>query len=58
VKQLVFYHLVPALPYPPMEKMFVRGVGKIYDGGVAVGRDGTWIDLPANTTRVNVGKRF
>ncbi len=58
VKQLVFYHLVPALPYAPMEKMFVRGVSKIYGGGVTVARDGTWIDLPANSDAIKVGKRF
>jgi ribonuclease Z len=58
VKQLVFYHLVPALPYAPMEKMFVKGVSSVYAGGVTVGRDGTWIDLPANSADVKVGKRF
>ena len=58
VKHLLFYHIVPALPYRPMERMFVKGVSDIYKGGVTVGRDGTWIDLPANSSAIKVGKRF
>lgn len=58
VKHLLFYHLVPALPYKPMERMFVKGVSDVYKGGVTVGRDGTWIELPANSNAVNVSKRF
>ncbi|HVT36552.1 MAG TPA: MBL fold metallo-hydrolase [Nevskiaceae bacterium] len=58
VKHLLFYHLVPALPYRPMEQMFVRGVSGIYKGGVTVGHDGTWISLPANSSDVRVGSRF
>jgi ribonuclease Z len=58
VKHLLFYHLVPALPYRPMERMFMKGVSGIYKGGVTVGRDGTWIDLPANSSAIKVGKRF
>lgn len=58
VKHLLYYHIVPALPYAPMERMFVEGVSDIYKGGVTVGRDGTWIDLPANSSEIRVGKRF
>lgn len=58
VKYLLFYHLVPALPYRMMERMFVKGVSDVYKGGVTVGRDGTWIKLPAGSDQVIVGKRF
>jgi ribonuclease Z len=58
VKHLVFYHIVPALPLRPMERMFVKGVADVYHGGVTVGRDGTWIALPANSDAIKVGKRF
>jgi ribonuclease Z len=58
VRHLLYYHLVPALPYAPMEKMFVKGVSKVYGGGVTVGRDGTWVDLPANSTAIKLGKRL
>src|SRR5262249_4778859 len=58
VKQLVLYHIVPALPLKPMERVFVKGVSDVFKGGVTVSRDGTWIDLPANGSEVNVGNRF
>lgn len=46
VKHLVLYHLVPALPARPLERVFVKGVKDAYDGEVTVARDGTWIFLP------------
>ncbi len=58
VKQLVLYHIVPPLPIRPMERMFVKGVSDVYSGPVLVSRDGTWIDLPAGSTEIKVGKRF
>jgi ribonuclease Z len=58
VKQLVLYHIVPPLPLKPMERMFVKGVKAVYDGPVLVSRDGSWIDLPANSVEIRVGKRF
>ena len=58
VRQLVFYHIVPALPFRPMERMFVKGVSEVYQGGVTVARDGTWIDLPADSDVIRVGNRF
>jgi ribonuclease Z len=58
VRHLVFYHIVPALPFRPMERMFVKGVSDVYEGGVTVARDGTWIKLPANSDAIEVGKRF
>lgn len=58
VKQLVLYHIVPPLPIRPMERMFAKGVSAVYQGGVTVARDGTWISLPANSDVVKMGKRF
>jgi len=58
VKHLLFYHLVPALPFKALERRFVKGVSSTFRGGVTVGRDGTWIDLPANSTAVKVGSRL
>jgi ribonuclease Z len=58
VKHLVYYHIVPALPLRPMERMFVKGVGDVYHGGVTVARDGTWISLPAGSSDIKVGTRF
>lgn len=57
VKQLVFYHVVPPLPLRPLERRFVKGVAEVFQGGVTVGRDGTWIRLPADSSAVEIGQR-
>ena len=57
VRQLLLYHIVPALPYRPLERIFVKGVDQVFHGGVTVGRNGTWISLPARSTAVRVGQR-
>ena len=58
VKHLVYYHIVPPLPLRPLERMFVKGVADAYSGNVTVSRDGTWIELPADSDVIKVGKRF
>lgn len=57
VKQLVYYHVVPALPVKPLERMFVKGVSQAFDGKVTVGRDGTWVHLPPDSDVIEVGQR-
>ncbi|MES2883380.1 MAG: MBL fold metallo-hydrolase [Pseudomonadota bacterium] len=57
VKQLLFYHLVPVLPLKRLEPIFLRGVSKTFDGDVTVGKDRTWVNLPPNSSAVNVGRR-
>lgn len=54
VKHLLYTHIVPPLPFKPMEKLFLKGVGDIYQGGVTVGKDGTMISLEANSTKIEV----
>jgi ribonuclease Z len=56
-KYLLLYHIVPALPYRPLERLFLRGVSDAYAGPAKVGRNGTWISLPAGTTEVKAGQR-
>ena len=43
---LLFYHIAPQLPAAPLEKIFLNGVGEVYDGEVTLGTDGTLISLP------------
>ena len=43
---LLFYHIAPQLPVSPLEKIFLKGVGDVYDGEVTLGTDGTLISLP------------
>lgn len=44
---LLFYHIAPQLPNAALEKVFLKGVGDVYDGRVTLGTDGTLIALPA-----------
>lgn len=53
-KHLLFYHIVPALPVKPLERLFIKGVAQVYKGGVTVGRDGTWVQLPPQTSEINI----
>lgn len=56
-RHLLFYHLVPALPIRRLEPIFLRGVADAYDGGVTIGRDRSWVQLPSNSTEVKVSRR-
>ncbi|WP_420439859.1 MBL fold metallo-hydrolase [Candidatus Palauibacter sp.] len=44
--QLLYYHIAPQLPAGPLERIFLKGVGDIFDGQVTLGTDGTLISLP------------
>lgn len=51
---LLFYHVVPPMPLPGLESVFLRGVAEAYDGPVTLGRDGTALSLPAGSDEVRV----
>jgi ribonuclease Z len=54
VGNLVYYHIVPPLPLAPLEAVFLEGVDEVFDGPVSVGRDGTWVSLPADSDEIEV----
>lgn len=56
-KHLLLYHLVPVLPLRRLEPIFLRGVSEAYDGGVTIGRDRLWVNLPADSSAVNIAQR-
>ncbi len=56
-KHLLFYHVVPPLPLPGLDQAFLAGVSDAFDGGVTLGRDGTWISLPKGSSAVEVSER-
>lgn len=56
-RHLLYYHIVPPLPVRRLETLFLRGVSEVYDGPVTVGRDGTWIELPPDSTEVRLRRR-
>jgi len=48
VGQLLFYHVVPALPAPGMDQLFMLGVEDVFPNAV-LGKDGTLVSLPAGS---------
>lgn len=56
-RHLLFYHVVPPLPLPGLDRVFLEGVSDVYGGGVTLGRDGTFISLPKGETTVEVSQR-
>jgi ribonuclease Z len=51
-KALLYYHIVPPLPFPGLETVFLKGVSNVYNGEVVLGRDGTMVSLPSNTREI------
>jgi ribonuclease Z len=56
-KHLLFYHVIPPLPLPGLDVVFLEGVSDVFAGGVTLGRDGTLISLPSGSDAVEVSKR-
>ena len=56
-RHLLYYHIVPPLPFHRLDSIYLRGVSDVYKGGVTVGQDRTWISLPAGSDEVRVGRR-
>jgi ribonuclease Z len=54
---LLYYHVVPPLPLPGLDVVFLRGVSDAYDGGVTLGRDGSFVSLSAADDSIEVSKR-
>ena len=55
---LLFYHVVPALPLPGLERVFLEGVGEAFDGRYKLGRDGIMISLPPQSDTIKVSNRM
>jgi len=51
---LLYNHIVPPLLLPPMEDLFLYGVGETYDGPVAIGRDGTLIRMEPDSDSIEL----
>jgi len=56
-RHLLYTHVVPPLPVPGLEGVFLEGVSEAYGGGVTLGRDGTLVSLPAGSDLVEVSDR-
>ena len=51
---LVIYHVVPPLPLAPLERIFRQGMSDAYDGRIEVSVDGTFVSLPADSTKIEI----
>jgi ribonuclease Z len=56
VKLLVLTHLTPPPPTRLVERMFVRGVSEMRPSGWELGDDGLFVELPAESGEVRVGR--
>jgi len=56
-KHLLFYHVIPPLPLPGLDVVFLDGVSDAFAGGVTLGRDGTLVSLPSGGAAVEVSQR-
>jgi len=56
-KHLLFYHVIPPLPLPGLDRAFLDGVSDAFAGGVTLGRDGTLVSLPSGSDAVAVSQR-
>jgi len=54
VRQLVFYHIIPALPLAYLNAAYLGDAPKIFSGPITVGRDGTMISLTPDNTTVTI----
>jgi ribonuclease Z len=54
VRQLVFYHTIPALPVAYLDAAFLGDAPKIFHGPITVSRDGTMISLTPGNTAVTL----
>ncbi|WP_299079311.1 MBL fold metallo-hydrolase [uncultured Paraglaciecola sp.] len=54
VGHLVLHHIVPPLPISTLESIFVKGVSEAYSGDFTLGKDGTFISLPAESKEIKV----
>jgi ribonuclease Z len=58
VGMLLFNHIVPALPLPGMQSLFLGDVPAIFSGAIKVGADGDFVSLPAGSKAIELSSRI
>jgi ribonuclease Z len=56
-KALLFYHVVPPLPLPGLERVYLEGVSKAFSGKALVAVDGSFVSLLPGTDRIEFSER-
>jgi ribonuclease Z len=54
VRELVFYHTIPALPLAYLNAAFLGDAPKIFHGPIVVGKDGTMVSMVPGGTAVTI----
>jgi ribonuclease Z len=55
---LLFNHIVPALPLPGMQSLFLGAAPQIFSGAIKVGIDGDFVSLPAGSKAIELSSRI
>ena len=58
VKYLAFNHVVPMLPLPGMEDIFLGDSHDFFDGPIRIGKDGDFFSMPANSDAIHYENRL
>lgn len=56
VDHLVLYHIIPPLPSPLLNSLFLGDAKKYYKGPITMGVDGMLFSLPANSKKITLKK--
>jgi ribonuclease Z len=56
-KHLLFTHVIPPLPLPGLDVVFLDGTDGAFEGGITLGRDGTLVSLPSGSDAIEVSRR-
>jgi ribonuclease Z len=57
VRLLLFTHIIPPLPDPALDEIFLGRARRIFGGAIRVGRDGDLVILPAGTSEIRYADR-
>lgn len=58
VKHLAFTHIVPMLPLPGLQDVFLGKSEDVFQGPITIGRDGDFFSLPAGSTEIILSNRL
>jgi ribonuclease Z len=54
VRRLIFYHIIPPLPTAYLDAAFLGDAPNLFKGPITVGKDGTFVSLPAESKDTTV----
>ena len=58
VRYLLLNHIVPPIPLPGLEQVFLADAPRIFPGPIRIGQDGDLLSLPAGATSITLARKF